>query len=150
MAGRAEQLAEITVDAAGFIVNQLGATDIFSQLASGEKVTYHDSCHLKRGAGVWKEPRQLIETSGHELVEMAHADRCCGFGGSYSLTSHPDISKMILKDKLTDIKDSGASCVAMDCPGCMMQIRGGLEKNDSDVRVQHTIELLAEALKNKT
>jgi iron-sulfur cluster protein len=148
-AAKAEQLAEITVDAAGFVVNQLGAADIFKELATSEKVTYHDSCHLKRGAGVWKEPRQLIETSGHELVEMAHADRCCGFGGSYSLTSHPDIAKMILKDKLADIAGSGASCVAMDCPGCMMQIRGGLEKEGSEVRAQHTIELLAEALKNK-
>lgn len=148
-AARAEKLAEITVDAAGFVVNQLGAADTFKQLATTEKVTYHDSCHLKRGAGVWKEPRQLIETSGHELVEMAHADRCCGFGGSYSLTSHPDIAKMILKDKLADIKESGATCVAMDCPGCMMQLRGGLEKDGSGVRARHTIELLAEALKNR-
>ncbi|HEY5673099.1 MAG TPA: LUD domain-containing protein [Malonomonas sp.] len=148
-AGRAEKLAAITVDAAGFIVNQLGAADVFSQLASSEKVTYHDSCHLKRGAGVWKEPRQLIESSGHQLVEMDHADRCCGFGGSYSLTSHPDIAKMILNDKLGDIAASGATCVAMDCPGCMLQIRGGLEKQGSSVRAQHTIELLAEALKNK-
>ncbi len=148
-AAKAEKLAEITVDAAGFVVNQLGAAETFKKLATGEKVTYHDSCHLKRGAGVWKEPRQLIETAGHDLVEMAHADRCCGFGGSYSLTSHPDIAKMILKDKLKDIAESGASCVAMDCPGCMMQIRGGLEKEGSSVRAQHTIELLAEALKNK-
>lgn len=148
-AGRAEKLAEITVDAAGFIVNQLAGAEVFAGLPSSEKVTYHDSCHLKRGAGVWKEPRQLIETSGHDLVEMAHADRCCGFGGSYSLTSHPNISKMILRDKLNDIAASGATCVAMDCPGCMMQIRGGLEKENSTVRAQHTIELLAEALKNK-
>ncbi len=147
-AAKAETLAEITIDAAGFIVNQLEGADKFAELASSEKVTYHDSCHLKRGAGVWKEPRQLIEAAGHELVEMDHADRCCGFGGSYSLTSHPDISKAILKDKLHDISASGASCVAMDCPGCMMQIRGGLEKQDSSVRVRHTIELLAEALQN--
>ena len=148
-AAKAEQLAEITIDAAGFIVNQLDGAEVFTELASSEKVTYHDSCHLKRGAGVWKEPRQLIETAGHDLVEMAHADRCCGFGGSYSLTSHPDIAKNILKDKLNDIAASGASCVAMDCPGCMMQIRGGLEKEGSQVRTQHTIELLAEALRNK-
>lgn len=145
-AAKAEKLAKITIDAAGFIVNQLGAAEVFAKLASTEKVTYHDSCHLKRGAGVWKEPRQLIETVGHELVEMAHSDRCCGFGGSYSLTSHPDIAKMILKDKLADIEASGATCVAMDCPGCMMQIRGGLEKQGMKVRAQHTIELLAEAL----
>lgn len=147
-AAKAEKLAAITVDASGFIVNRLGATELFTQLAASEKVTYHDSCHLKRGAGVWQEPRQLLETAGYELVEMTHADRCCGFGGSYSLTSHPEISKRILGDKLRDIAASGAACVAMDCPGCMLQIRGGLEKQGAKARARHTIELLAEALKN--
>ena len=145
-AAKAEHLAEITVDAAGFIVNQLGAAEVFKGISAPEKVTYHDSCHLKRGAGVWKEPRELLSTSGRELVEMDHADRCCGFGGSYSLTSHPDISKQILGDKVRDIVKSGASCVAMDCPGCMLQLRGGLEKQEVDVRAMHTIQLLAESL----
>ncbi len=146
---KAEKLASITVDAAGYIVNQLGDADKFADLPLAQKVTYHDSCHLKRGAGVWREPRQLIETSGHELVEMDHADRCCGFGGSYSLTSHPDIAKKILSDKIQDIEKSGADCVAMDCPGCMMQMRGGLEKKESKVEVAHTIELLAAGLRAK-
>jgi iron-sulfur cluster protein len=145
-AEKAEHLASITVDAAGFIVNQLGAAEEFKGLADPEKVTYHDSCHLKRGAGVWKEPRQLLVTSGRELVEMEHADRCCGFGGSYSLTSHPDISRRILGDKVADIEKSGATCVAMDCPGCMLQLRGGLEKKGAKVRAMHTIQLLAETI----
>ncbi len=145
-AAKAEHLAKITRDAAGFIVNQLGAAEEFKGLADPEKVTYHDSCHLKRGAGVWKEPRHLLVTSGRDLVEMEHADRCCGFGGSYSLTSHPDISKRILGDKVADIEKSGATCVAMDCPGCMLQLRGGLEKKGAQVRAMHTIQLLAEAI----
>ncbi|WP_365888980.1 (Fe-S)-binding protein [Desulfuromonas sp.] len=143
-AEQAERLAAITVDISGFLVNQLGAGEIFKGLASPEKVTYHDSCHLKRGAGVWREPRQLLAASGRELVEMDHADRCCGFGGSYSFTSHPDIARSILADKLADIEKSGAACVAMDCPGCMLQIRGGLEKQGIAVRAAHTVELLAE------
>jgi iron-sulfur cluster protein len=146
-AAKAEHLAEITVDAAGFIVNQLGAAEVFKGISAPEKVTYHDSCHLKRGAGVWKEPRELLTTSGRELIEMDHADRCCGFGGSYSLTSHPDISKQILGDKIKDIEKSGATCVAMDCPGCMLQLRGGLDKQGVEVRAMHTIQLLAESLK---
>ncbi|MEK6248715.1 MAG: (Fe-S)-binding protein, partial [Planctomycetales bacterium] len=145
-AAKAEHLAEITVDAAGFIVNQLGAAEVFKGLSAAEKVTYHDSCHLKRGAGVWKEPRELLTTSGRELVELDQADRCCGFGGSFSLTCHPDISKQILGDKIKDIEKSGATCVAMDCPGCMLQLRGGLEKQEIDVRAMHTIQLLAESL----
>jgi iron-sulfur cluster protein len=145
-AERAARLAAITVDVSRFIDQVLGAAEVFRGLAAPEKVTYHDSCHLKRGAGVWREPRHLLTASGRDLVEMDHADRCCGFGGSYSFTSHPDIAKNILADKLDDIRGSGATCVAMDCPGCLMQIRGGLEKQGTSIRAAHTIELLAEIL----
>ena len=146
---RAAALSAKTVDAASFVLNQLDGAGLFSGLADGETVTYHDSCHLKRGVGVWQEPRHLLKETGHTLVEMEHADRCCGFGGSYSLTSHPAISKQILQDKVADIQASGASCVAMDCPGCMMQIRGGLGKAESTVQARHTVELLAAALRRK-
>jgi len=145
-AQQAERLAAITMDVSKFMVDVLDAAGFFKGLADPVKVTYHDSCHLKRGAGVWEEPRSLLAASGREVVEMDHADRCCGFGGSYSFTSHPNIAKNILFDKVKDIEKSGAACVAMDCPGCLMQIRGGLEKQGSTVRAAHTIELLAEAL----
>ena len=125
---------------------KLDAKELLQGLAEPTKVTYHDSCHLKRGAGVWQEPRALLSNSGKEVVEMAHADRCCGFGGSYSFTSHPDIARRILEDKLKDIEATGADCVAMDCPGCLLQIRGGLEKQSEGIRAAHTIELLAETL----
>ncbi|OQY20213.1 MAG: (Fe-S)-binding protein [Desulfobacteraceae bacterium 4572_35.1] len=148
-AQRAEQLSSITVDAASFVLDHLNGSSIFAEIAGAEKVAYHDSCHLKRGLKVWQQPRQLIQNLGHELVEMAHSDRCCGFGGSYSLTSHPDISKKILHDKVDDIKACAATCVAMDCPGCMLQIRGGLEKADVPVQVKHTIQLLAAGLKSR-
>jgi len=147
-AAKAEKLSSITMDASSFIVNVLGEQKAFADLAGGQKVTYHDSCHLKRGAGVWKEPRELIETSGCTLTEMAHSDRCCGFGGSYSFTSHPNISKRITGDKLADIEASGAEMVAMDCPGCLIMIRGALEKAGSKVQATHTIDLLAELLDN--
>ena len=145
-AEKAQQLSEITIDVSRLIEDVLGGVESLPATAQGEKVTYHDSCHLKRGAGVWEQPRKLLTDTGFELVEMAHSDRCCGFGGSYSFTSHPDIAKNILNDKVRDVEKSGAACVAMDCPGCMMQIGGGLEKQDKDVRVKHTVELLAERL----
>ena len=34
--------------------------------------------------------------------------------------------------------------VAMDCPGCMMQIRGGLDARNIDIKVKHTAEIIAE------
>jgi Fe-S oxidoreductase len=111
-----------------------------------QKFTYHDSCHLRRTLNVHEEPRDLLKRSGYELVEMYESDMCCGMGGSYSLKL-PEISAPILQRKLANIRGTGASLVAMDCPGCVMQIKGGLDKEGSPVRVKHTVELLAERLK---
>ncbi len=37
----------------------------------------------------------------------------------------------------------------MDCPGCMLQIAGGLDKRDAKVRAEHTITLLARAIQSQ-
>jgi len=71
---------------------------------------------------------------------------CCGMGGSYSLKL-PEISAPILERKLNNIKQTCATLVVMDCPGCVMQIRGGLDKDGAEIKVEHTVQLLAEQLK---
>lgn len=111
------------------------------------KITYHDSCHLKRTLHADQAPRQLLQQAGYELSEMFECDTCCGMGGSYSLKP-PEISAPILACKLKNIKDTGAPLWAMDCPGCVMQIRGGMDQDGAPVRVQHTAELIAAQLKD--
>ena len=74
---------------------------------------------------------------------MADHDNCCGFGGSYSVL-YPEIAAPILANKIEHIKETGADVVAVDCPGCMMQIRGGLDARDIDIKVKHTAEIIAE------
>jgi iron-sulfur cluster protein len=106
-------------------------------------ITYHDSCHLKRTLKADQPPRQLLRLAGYELTEMFECDTCCGMGGSYSLKL-PEISAPILRRKLKNIKDSGAQLAAMDCPGCVMQIRGGMDQDGAPVQVRHTVEILAE------
>ena len=111
------------------------------------KVTYHDSCHLKRTLHVAEQPRVLLQKAGYEIAEMFECDMCCGMGGSYSMKL-PEISGPILQRKLHNIKETGAPVVAMDCPGCVMQIRGGMDQDGATVKVQHTVELLAEQLED--
>lgn len=109
------------------------------------KVTYHDSCHLKRTLNVSQQPRELLTKAGFEISEMYEADMCCGMGGSYSLKL-PEISAPILERKLKNIKETGAPLVVMDCPGCVMQIRGGMDKDGAEIKVEHTAQRLAEEL----
>ena len=56
------------------------------------------------------------------------------------------MSGPILKCKLDNIRATGAPMVATDCPGCLMQIRGGFDKAGDPVDVRHTVELLDEML----
>jgi Fe-S oxidoreductase len=126
----------------------------FSQLAielipSAEKkpsqdlsVTYHDPCYLKRGLGIYHEPRKLLEREGFKIVEMDDADACCGFAGQFVL-QYPELAGSILKRKLDNIKATGVDVVVTDCMPCVLQLRGGLDKRSSNVRVMHSAELLA-------
>lgn len=106
------------------------------------KVTYHDSCHLNRSLGIKAEPREVIkDIKNVEFVEMVDSDVCCGFGGSYSIKLR-EISKVMLEGKLKNIEETGADIVCADCPGCIMQLRGGLDNKKSNIRALHTLELL--------
>lgn len=143
---RAEELAAKTIDFSTLVKKLVD--DGRLSLKEGKqlgKVTYHDSCHLKRTLHVSSAPRELLSAAGYELAEMFECDTCCGMGGSYSIKL-PEISAPILQRKLHNIKATGAPVVAMDCPGCVMQIRGGMDQDGAAVSVRHTVELLAEQL----
>ncbi len=115
-------------------------------LAGGDAstVTYHDSCQSANCLNLGPEPRRMLQEGlGCELREMEESSMCCGFGGAFSL-EYPKVSQRILQHKLDHIEATGASMVVTDNPGCIMQIRGGLEARGADVRVLHLAELLAE------
>lgn len=113
------------------------------------KVTYHDSCHLKKSMKVFNEPRQLLKMiPGLTLVEMKKPDACCGSGGSYHLT-HTDTALKIAKAKAEDIKQTQADVVCTGCPACMMELFEGIHRWDGKCKVLHTVNLLAEAYKKE-
>ena len=109
------------------------------------KVTYHDACHLVRGMGVSKQPRDLIRAiPGVKFVEMKRPDVCCGCAGTFSAT-HYDLSQKILEDKTNDILSTGADIVATGCSACKMQLIDGLTQKGSLITAMHTAELLGKA-----
>lgn len=138
----AERLAEKTFDLSSLLKKLIDEGSLsLTKSPELQKVTYHDSCHLKRTLHVFREPRELLQKSGCEIVEMFESDVCCGMGGSYSL-KFPEVSKPILQRKLKNIRDTEVDTVVMDCPGCVMQIRGGFDKEGSKIKVRHIAEVL--------
>jgi glycolate oxidase iron-sulfur subunit len=109
-------------------------------------LTVHDSCHLKKGLGVFREPRALIEaTDGYRLVEMAEADACSGRGGSFNLQHH-DISSRIGRLKREPIRATGCVLLATGCPAGMLQISEALSKAGDRIAVRHPVEIYAETI----
>ena len=141
---RAQAFADKVTDFSSFVHDVLGLKpEDFNN--SGEKVTYHASCHLCRGLNVRQAPRELIADAA-TYVPCEEEEVCCGFGGSYS-AKFPEISAQLLENKLKHVEETGATRLVVDCPGCVMQLRGGAEKKKMNVKVSHMAELLAAQLK---
>src|SRR5262249_14758163 len=70
-------------------------------------VTYHDSCSGLRELGIKSEPRALLGKAGAAIVEMEDCERCCGFGGTFSVKLG-DISTRMAENKCRNIRASGA------------------------------------------
>ncbi|WDP90580.1 MAG: LUD domain-containing protein [Desulfobacter sp.] len=105
------------------------------------KTAFHSPCHLCRGLGVKEAPKAMIAASGSDYVPTAEEETCCGFGGSFSV-NFPAVSNEILTQKLDDVEKSGAGLLVTECPGCVMQLRGGALKQGRKLEVAHLAELL--------
>ncbi len=142
--GGLSEFTDKIIDFSSFLVNVLNVSpDMFK--GTGKKVAYHSPCHLCRGLNVVDEPRQLIELAGHAYIRSKDEDVCCGFGGSYSV-DFPEISSAILNKKLDNIEATDAGLLVTDCPGCVMQLRGGMDKRGGRIEVKHISEALADQL----
>lgn len=108
-------------------------------------VTYVESCHLRHGQKVIRQPRQLLNTiPGLTFTELEQPDRCCGSAGVYNITQ-PETANQVLDAKLADVEQTGADLVVTSNTGCHMQMIYGMRKAGSDAEVLHLVELLDRA-----
>jgi len=147
---RAERLAAKTFELSEFLVQELrwqpkpdhfqGADSAISppsEMEAGDEsgpraVTYHDSCHMCRHLNLRKEPRQLLSQAGCSLREMEESDRCCGFGGLFTLRM-PETSTAMTAEKLRLAAGSGAGSIVTADPGCLMQMRQLAAEDGPDI-----------------
>jgi len=104
-------------------------------------VTYHSPCHLARGLNIKMNPEDLITSAGYDFKKADHENSCCGFGGTYTL-KFPEISEAQLNKKLNAIVSTGAEILVTECPGCIMQLRGGADRAKMKIQVLHLSEIL--------
>lgn len=140
-ADRARELADRIHEFSSFLVHQLQTPDVGASFRG--KVACHEGCHL-RMLGQSGELAELVRHVQHATwVEMPHGERCCGFGGAFSVR-FPHISTAMVDDKVDWIRRSGADMIVSTDLGCLMNIEGRLRRRNVRTAVCHIAELLCQ------
>jgi L-lactate dehydrogenase complex protein LldE len=124
-----------------FLVDHLAVEDVGAYFP--HRVTYHASCHGLRGLHVGDKPLRLLsKVCGLELVPLANIDRCCGFGGTFSI-KNSEVSSAMLAGKLQDVLATRAEyCTALD-NSCLMHLGGALHRQYAGMQTIHIAGILA-------
>jgi L-lactate dehydrogenase complex protein LldE len=140
-AERARALAARTWELTSFLVEVCGLSAV--DAGFGRSVTYHDSCSGLRELGVKQQPRRLLDSvRGLTRTELAGAEVCCGFGGTFCI-KYPEISEHMVANKAAAVTATGADTLLAGDLGCLLNIAGKLKRQGSPVHCRHVAEVLA-------
>lgn len=138
---RAAAVAAKTFELGQYLVDELGVVDLGARFAA--TATLHASCQTTRVLGAGSATEALLaKVAGLKLIPLARPERCCGFGGAFSV-DYPEVSQAILSEKIDDIVASGAEAVITAEPSCLVNIASALAKREIPVRPLHLAEVLA-------
>jgi L-lactate dehydrogenase complex protein LldE len=92
---------------------------------------------------VRREPRELLASvEGLSLSELHEPEVCCGFGGLFSV-KYPEISERMADDKIADAQATGAELMLGGDLGCLLHLKGRMQRKGINMRVRHVAEVLA-------
>jgi Fe-S oxidoreductase len=120
-----------------------------------EKVTYHDPCYLGRHNNVYVPPRDLIEATGADKVEMERRGEksfCCGAGGA-RMWMEEKLGTQVNKNRGDEAIATGASKIAVACPFCSVMLNDAVTSRQQEgigvgIEVVDVASLLLEAAKS--
>ena len=108
-------------------------------------VVAHSACHL-RGLGLTGVAEGLLrQIDGLTLVDLPHAEQCCGFGGTFAV-KYPQISGGMVAEKVESIRSSGCGTLVCSEAGCGLNLAGALRRAGERTRMISLAEILAEGL----
>lgn len=135
------QLQKKNFELSEFLIDVLKLEFLDAKLNA--KVAYLDSCQALNHCRIKDQPRKLLKmVEGLELVEIAGADECCGFGGTFSVNFEP-ISVQMADQKVRSVLNSGAEIVVSTDYACLMHLDAYIKKNNIPLRIMHLADVLA-------
>jgi L-lactate dehydrogenase complex protein LldE len=141
----AAPVAERVVELSQFLAagDSGGNSSLNQRAIASRTVTYHDSCHMLRTLGVKGEPRALLADAGVGVKEMPSAERCCGFGGTFSVKL-PEVSVAMADEKLDEAVATGCDTMVGCDLSCLVHLEGRARRRGLPLRFRHLAEVLAD------
>jgi L-lactate dehydrogenase complex protein LldE len=112
------------------------------------QVALHESCHMLRELRIEAQPGHLAGlVEGCEVVDWEGSDRCCGFGGTFSVKL-PETSVAMADEKLRALAAGapGADVLVGCDTSCLMHMQGRADATGRPLHVRHLAEVLAAGL----
>ncbi len=111
-----------------FLLDRVDEDKMDISAAGNPSVTFHDSCRLGRHLGIYDAPRDLLEMSGIELIEMENSKEnatCCGVS---AFTACNDVSQKMQLERIMEAKRTGAETLLTVCPKCRIHLDCAVSK----------------------
>ena len=137
---RARKVSVLVHEFSSFVAEELEDKELPARSGVGVTCSYHDSCHMMRALGIADAPRRLL-SKRVELRELAATERCCGFGGTFSLR-YPDLAAAMADEKVDDAVERDADLLVSSDIGCLMHICGRAEARGIRLEGRYIAEML--------
>jgi L-lactate dehydrogenase complex protein LldE len=141
-AARARQVAARTHE----LTEWLADAELPPLRSEAGEVAQHHGCHLLRELGVRSSLLERVE--GVEVAPWPDAERCCGFGGAFSVKL-PEVAEAMADEKLRTLPrpaGGGPTTIVSTDVSCLVHLAARAEATGDPVEVRHVAEVLAAAL----
>lgn len=144
-ADKAARISAATRDISEVLLAEKGRlTELMRKAGDGRsssgKLAFHSPCTLQHGQKITGVVEALLTMAGFELTYVPDQHLCCGSAGTYSLLQK-ELSRQLLKNKLSALESGGPVGIATANIGCLMHLQSG-----TAVPVRHWVEILDERL----
>jgi len=134
---KAKKVSELTKDISEYLEENVKLNFIKKNKNEKEyKIAYHSACSLQHGQKIHDVPMNLIKKTGNKVFEIPEGHLCCGSAGTYNLLE-TNISKKLLKNKISNIKKVNPQFIATGNIGCITQIA-----SDTKIPILHIAEVI--------
>jgi Fe-S oxidoreductase len=125
-----------------------GRLNVTGDTYKGKRITFHDPCYLGRANNEYNAPRDVLQNTKANLVEMKRHKNtalCCGAGGAQMFKEPEKGDKDINVLRTEDALETNPNIIATGCPYCNTMMTDGIKakEKEAEIQVLDVAELIA-------